>query len=67
MLSGSGYALIGLPWEVFESRRVMDLLESMQSEGFVELLMLQRIGLQTPLSTRTEEDNYTLFLFRALT
>lgn len=67
MLSSSGFALVGMPTGVFETHNVMGLLEAMQNDQFVELLMMQRLGIQTLASTRTEDDNYTLFLIRALT
>jgi hypothetical protein len=62
LLMDGGYGLLGMSTDVWENEQVFAKLQKLFDDKFIDLLMMQRIGLKDP-----KAEDYTLFLFKALT
>ena len=62
LLMEGGYGLLGMSTDIWEREQVFAKLQQLFDDKFIDLLMMQRIGLKDP-----KDEDYTLFLFRALT
>jgi hypothetical protein len=61
ILSNQGHALIGCSSATWDNEKIFDQLQILNDEGFIDLLMIQKLGIHPPI-----EDDYTMCLFRAL-
>lgn len=64
VLSELGLGLLGCPTSVWEGDNVLGRLQRLDDEKFIELLMMQQIGIRPP---NENGNDYTMCLFRALT
>lgn len=63
LLSPQGLALVGCSTKVWEEDKMLDRLQVLNDDGFIDLLMMQQLGIRPPDEFGND---YTMCLFRAL-
>lgn len=63
ILTFHGNALIGCSSKVWESEKLFEKLQKLDDDKFIELLMIQKVGVRPP---DEHGEDYTMCLFRAL-
>ena len=64
VLSAQGCALVGCSTKVWEGDKLLEQLQALDDDKFIELLMVQQLGIRPPDEFGQD---YTMCLFRAIT